>query len=221
MVGGLAEISPEIQAGVHEIGSSTEEILGVVSKHTESAGQQSAAITQTSATVSELRTVADVTARRAREVAERAGDLVRVSDQGTAAIADAMQDIRARVKGIAREILTLAQRALQIGVITDTVNELADRSNLVALNATIEAARAGEAGKGFAVVADQVRQLAEQSKQATAKVESILTEVRDATRPTRASARSPTSSARHPRPPRRSPPPPTSRAWAWTRSRSR
>ncbi|MGH2909380.1 MAG: methyl-accepting chemotaxis protein [Solirubrobacteraceae bacterium] len=184
MVRGLAEISSEIQAGVHEIGSSTEEILGVVSSNTESAGQQSAAITQTSATINELRTVADVTARRAREVAERAGDSVRVSDQGTAAvaaIAEAMQDIRARVEGIAQEILTLAQRAQQIGVITDTVNELADRSNLLALNASIEAARAGEAGKGFAVVADQVRQLAEQSKAATGKVESILTEVEDAT----------------------------------------
>src|SRR5579875_1753952 len=184
MVRGLAEISSEIQVGVHEIGASTEEILGAVSRHTESAGQQSAAITETSATVNELRTAADVTARRAREVAERAGDSVRVSDQGTAAvaaIAEAMQDIRARVEGIAQEILTLAQRAQQIGVITDTVNELADRSNLLALNATIEAARAGEAGKGFAVVADQVRQLAEQSKEATAKVESILSEVQDAT----------------------------------------
>jgi methyl-accepting chemotaxis protein len=184
MVHGLAEISSEIQAGVQEIGASTEEILGVVNRHTDSAGQQSAAIEQTSATVNELRTAADVTAKRAREVAERAGESVRVSDQGTAAvaaIADAMADIRARVEGIAQEILTLAGRAQQIGVITDTVNELADRSNLLALNATIEAARAGEAGKGFGVVADQVRDLADQSKQATAKVEMILGEVKDAT----------------------------------------
>jgi methyl-accepting chemotaxis protein len=184
MVRGLAEISSEIQAGVQEIGGSTEEILGVVSRHTDSASQQSAAITQTSATVSELRTVADVTAKRAREVAERAEDSVRVSDQSTAAvaaIADGMQDIRARVESIAQEILTLAGRAQQIGVITDTVNELADRSNLLALNATIEAARAGDAGRGFAVVANQVRDLADQSKQATAKVEMILNEVKDAT----------------------------------------
>ncbi|HET9124320.1 MAG TPA: methyl-accepting chemotaxis protein [Solirubrobacteraceae bacterium] len=184
MVRGLGEISSEIQAGVHEIGGSTAEILNVVSRHTDSASQQSAAIIQTSSTVNELRAAADVTARRAREVAERAGDSVRVSDQGTsavAAIADAMQDIRARVEGIAQEILTLAQRAQQIGVITETVNELADRSNLLALNATIEAARAGEAGRGFAVVADQVRDLAEQSKQATSKVETILNEVREAT----------------------------------------
>jgi methyl-accepting chemotaxis protein len=184
MVVGLAEISSEIQTGVHEIGTSTAEILGSVSRHTDSASQQSAAITQTSVTVNELRQTADATAQRAREVARQAGESVRVSDEGihaVAAIAEAMQEIRLRAAGVSEEIAKLSARAQQIGAITDTVNELADRSNLLALNATIEAARAGEAGRGFAVVADQVRQLADQSKAATAKVEAILDEVKVAT----------------------------------------
>jgi methyl-accepting chemotaxis protein len=184
MVAGLADISTQIQSGVQEIGASTAEILGSVSHHTESAGRQSAAITQTTATINELRQGADDTARRARDVAAQAADSVRVSDEGTtavAAIADAMREIRVRVSGVTDEIVTLSERAQQIGVITDTVNELSDRSNLLALNATIEAARAGEHGRGFAVVADQVRALAEQSRQATAKVQTILDEVREAT----------------------------------------
>jgi methyl-accepting chemotaxis protein len=184
MVAGLADISTEIQAGVQEIGASTAEILGSVSHHTESASRQSTAITQTTATINELRQGADDTAQRAREVAAQAADSVRVSDEGTtavAAIADAMREIRVRVSGVTEEIVTLSERAQQIGIITETVDELADRSNLLALNATIEAARAGEHGKGFAVVADQVRALAEQSRQATAKVQTILDEVREAT----------------------------------------
>ncbi|MGH2914626.1 MAG: methyl-accepting chemotaxis protein [Solirubrobacteraceae bacterium] len=184
MVQGLAEISGEIQTGVQEIGLSTGEILTSVNRHTESAGQQSAAISETSATINELRSAADDTAQRARDVAKQASDSVAVSDEGTeavGAIAHAMEEIRARVDGIAREILTLSERTQQIGAITQTVNELADRSNLLALNASIEAARAGEHGKGFAVVADQVRSLAEQSKGATAQVESILNDVKEAT----------------------------------------
>jgi len=184
MVAGLAEISREIQAGVHEIGDSTGEILSAVSRHTESAGEQSAAISQTSATVNELRAAADDTAQRAREVARQASDSVAVSDEGSeavGAIAEAMEEIRTRVDGIAREILTLSERTQQIGAITATVNDLADRSNLLALNASIEAARAGEHGRGFAVVAEQVRRLSEQSKDATAQVETILNDVRDAT----------------------------------------
>jgi methyl-accepting chemotaxis protein len=184
MVAGLAEISREIQTGVHEIGGATGEILSAVSRHTDSAGEQSAAISQTSATVNELRAAADDTALRARQVAQQASESVAVSDEGTeavAALAEAMEEIRARVDGIAREILTLSERTQQIGAITATVNELSDQSNLLALNASIEAARAGEHGRGFAVVAEQVRRLSEQSKAATAQVETILNDVRDAT----------------------------------------
>jgi methyl-accepting chemotaxis protein len=184
MVSGLAEISRQIQAGVHEIGDSTTEILSAVSRHTNSAGEQSAAISETSATVNELRAAADDTAQRARHVAQQASDSVAVSNEGTEAVtalAEAMEEIRARVDGIAAEILTLSERTQQIGAITATVNELADQSNLLALNASIEAARAGEHGRGFAVVAEQVRRLSDQSKAATAQVETILTDVRDAT----------------------------------------
>jgi methyl-accepting chemotaxis protein len=184
MVGGLAEISGEIQVGVQEISASTEEILGSVSRHTESAGHQSAAIGQTSATVNELRAAADAMAARARDVARQAGESVQVSTDGTeavAAISTAMEEIRARVDGMARDISALSERTQQIGVITNTVNDLADRSKLLALNASIEAARAGEHGRGFAVVAEHVRGLADQSKEAVSQVETILTDVRDAT----------------------------------------
>ena len=113
MVGGLAEISGEIQAGVQEISASTEEILASASRHSESAGQQSAAIGQTSATVNEFRAAADAMAARARDVARQAGESVQVSTDGTeavAAISVAMEEIRARVAGMARDISTLSER---------------------------------------------------------------------------------------------------------------
>jgi methyl-accepting chemotaxis protein len=134
--------------------------------------------------VNELRLAADDTAKLASEVADRANDSLQVSGEATtavSAIASAMEQIRERVDGIARDIVTLSERTQQIGEITATVNGLADKSNLLALNASIEAARAGEHGRGFAVVAEEVRKLAEQSKAATAQVESILGDVQAAT----------------------------------------
>ncbi len=184
MVSSLAGISGQIQSSVSAIGNSTAEILTSAHEHGRGAEQQSAAITQTSATVQQLRAAADEMAHQAEEVARDASDSVKVSDEGSAAlqaIAGAMEEIRDRVATIATEIAALSDRTDQIGDITATVNELADRSNLLALNAGIEAARAGEHGRSFAVVADQVRGLAEQSKQATARIESILNEVREAT----------------------------------------
>ena len=61
------------------------------------------------------------------------------------------------------------------------MNDVANQSNLLAVNAAIEAAKAGEQGKGFAVVAQEIRNLAEQSKKATAQVRTILFDVQKTT----------------------------------------
>jgi methyl-accepting chemotaxis protein len=92
-----------------------------------------------------------------------------------------MQLIRQRVENIAETILMLSERTQQIGEIIETVNAIADQSKLLALNASIEAARAGDEGRGFAVVAMEVRQLAEQSREATERVGDILSEIQQAT----------------------------------------
>jgi methyl-accepting chemotaxis protein len=71
----------------------------------------------------------------------------------------------------------LSERTLQVGEIVTTVKDLAEQSNLLALNASIEAAKAGEHGRGFAAVAMEMRNLAEQSRQAAVQVRSILGEI--------------------------------------------
>jgi len=184
MVGGLGELSTQVRDGTHDISAAAAEILATVSQHTASANQQSAAINEVTATVSEAQASSQQAAAKAGEVAQFAQDAMRVGQDGAEsvdAILKGMQDIRGKVEGIAQNILALSEQTQQIGDIIATVTDIADQSNILAINAAIEAAKAGEQGKGFAVVAGEVRNLAEQSKQATAKVRSILGDIQKAT----------------------------------------
>lgn len=71
----------------------------------------------------------------------------------------------------------LIEHTNEVKHITDTIFSISSQTNLLALNASIESARAGEAGRGFAVVAEQIRQLAEKTRQETKNIEEILNEL--------------------------------------------
>ena len=72
---------------------------------------------------------------------------------------------------------TMSDEASRIADIVTFINSVASQTNLLALNATIEAARAGEAGRGFAVVANEVKTLAEQTRQSTDNISGLVSNV--------------------------------------------
>ena len=74
-------------------------------------------------------------------------------------------------------IQELEEKSRSIGKIINTINEIAEETNLLSLNASIEAARAGEAGRGFAVVAEEIKKLADQSMNSASEIEHIVEEI--------------------------------------------
>lgn len=78
-------------------------------------------------------------------------------------------------------VKTLANSAQAIGDVVKLISDIAEQTNLLALNATIEAARAGDAGKGFAVVASEVKNLANQTANATVEISSQINTIQDVT----------------------------------------
>ena len=139
----------------------------------EATNQQSAAVTETSATIEELATAAGSIADNARAMGDAAGRTT-----------STMQDMLDKVEAIASRALSLGERAQKIGEILALINDIAAQTNMLALNAAIEAARAGEAGKGFAVVAAEVRKLAERSVESTSSISTIIGGVQDETNAT-------------------------------------
>lgn len=147
--------------------------------------RQAAALQETQVTSQEIKQTSRLAAEKAAavlEIADRAETVSRSGEEALGTTVSGLTEIRRQVDEITQRITELNQRAQQIGVITQTVKDLADQSNMLALNAAIEAVRSGEHGKGFAVVAREIRSLADQSIQATNRVNEILENISDSLR---------------------------------------
>ncbi|MFL7790598.1 MAG: methyl-accepting chemotaxis protein, partial [Anaerolineae bacterium] len=180
MTASLQHMILQIQEAAKDLSAGAAEILAAATQQSAGASEQSAAISQTTVTVDEVKTISEQAIERAQEVVDTSQRTVDVSQSGQQAVRDTiatMGRIEERVESIAENILALSEQTQQIGEIIATVNDIATQSNMLALNASVEAARAGEHGKGFAVVAAEVRNLSEQSRQATAQVREILLDI--------------------------------------------
>lgn len=138
---------------------------------------------QTTASLSEMNTAIQNNTERTVNLAEDAEELVAINEENRLqveeinSLKDSVMDNSATMQN---EITDLSNISLQVDSIVDGVGEIAEETNLLALNASIEAARAGESGRGFAVVAEQIRTLAEDTKERLQSMQQFTTQIRGA-----------------------------------------
>ncbi len=115
------------------------------------------------------------------EAAEELTSSIAEINSQTTKSAHISEEATIKVSAANSEVAGLAEGAEQIGDVILLINDIAEQINLLALNATIEAARAGEAGKGFAVVATEVKNLAEQTANATKEISDLIRNIQSRT----------------------------------------
>lgn len=180
MVEMLRRSIADIAQVVSQLSASASEILASTTQVATSTAETATAISETTTTVEEVRQAAQLSAQKAKYVSDNALNVAKTSQNGQQAVNETMVGMdrtREQMDLITQTIVKLSEQSQTIGGIIASVSDIANQSNLLSVNAAIEAVKAGEQGKGFTVVAQEIKSLAEQSKQATMQVRSILSDV--------------------------------------------
>lgn len=184
MLGQLRKQTKEITNVVNVIAASVSEITVSLTQVTSGAAQTSSAVSETTATVEEVKQTVHVSSEKTKSVSNAAKQSVQISGAGVKATEetiDGMNEINNQMQKIAESILALSEQSQNISDIIESVENISEQSNILAVNASIEAAKAGEQGKGFSIVAQEIRNLADQSKQGIRHVRNILKDIQKAT----------------------------------------
>jgi len=170
------------QAGI-KITSAITELAAIIKQQESSTHQHAVIANEIAASTSEiaatatslLDTMKNVT-RLAKDTAQGAAD----GHAGLSRIDEAMSKMEEATGSIVSKFAILSEKAGNIAGVVQTINKVADQTNLLSLNAAIEAEKAGEYGAGFAVVANEIRRLADQTAIATYDIDKMVQDVQSA-----------------------------------------
>ncbi|AJA23502.1 TPA: methyl-accepting chemotaxis protein [Bacillus thuringiensis] len=201
MLDNLQQLIGNVKSTANEVISSTEgmlkntkkasylsnEVVQNISEVNTKIEGQFISIQENSSSLKEIATGVQTIAESSKMVTEMSVETTEHVNSGSEEIKQSilqMNSVHAVVEETSIVIDTLVTRTQQIDKALDAITNIADQTNLLALNAAIEAARAGENGKGFAVVAEEVRDLAEKSKEFANEINHLIKNILQDTKAT-------------------------------------